>query len=236
MEEANVSTLSHDPDMIQTVELLNRRWLSKMAFEIELSRPPSFAFKAGQSIVLIHEALKRYYSLISAPTDPTITLCLQHIPEGKLSPILADVETGIRLKMTGPHGYFTFTPSSRRPVFISTGTGIAPFVSFARSGIAEFTLFQQAASADELYYQPFFRTVATRYFSCFPAAPTAKLSLHDPFCGGVSDCIRENLQPGSYDFYLCGDREMIRNVTLLIDDIYADSRIYTEIFFDSAQS
>ena len=228
--------MSHDPDMIQSVELLNRRWLSKKAFEIELSRPHSFKFKAGQTISLMHESLKRYYSLISAPIDPTITLCLQHIPGGKLSPILAEAETGFRLEMTGPHGYFTFTPSFRRPVFISTGTGIAPFISFARSGITEFTLFQQAASAEEFYYQSYFRTMATRYFSCFPEAPTAELSLPNPFCGTISDCLRKNLQPGSYDFYLCGDREMIRNVTLLIDEIYPDSRVYTEIFFDSAQS
>ncbi len=48
MEKKTVSTSPDNPGTIQTVELLHRQWLSKNAFEIELSRPPSFEFKAGQ--------------------------------------------------------------------------------------------------------------------------------------------------------------------------------------------
>ena len=51
------------------------------------------------------------------------------------------------------------------------------------------------------------------------------------YCGKVSECIRKNLRPGSYDFYLCGERKMIREVTLLVDENYQGSRIYTEVFF-----
>ena len=34
--------------------LLKRQWLSKNVFEIELSRPASFEFEAGQTIRFIH--------------------------------------------------------------------------------------------------------------------------------------------------------------------------------------
>jgi ferredoxin-NADP reductase len=220
-----------NPAAIQTVELLQRRWLSKKVFEIELSRPPSFEFKAGQTILLIFESVKRHYSLISAQNDPNLTLCLRHLPEGPLSSVLAIAEIGFQFKLTGPHGYFTFEPSGRMPVFMATDTGIAPFVCFARSGITDFTLFHQAISADELYYQSYFHNITPKYFPCLSEASMAESSFPNLFGGKISECIRNNLRPGSYDFYLCGEREMIRDVTLLVDEIYPESRVYTEVFF-----
>lgn len=230
MGTENVSMMTHHTAEIQNVELLNRRWLSKMTFEIELSRPASFEFKAGQTILLIHKTIKRYYSLISTPSDPNLTLCMQHIPEGRLSSVLAGAETGLRLEMTGPHGYFTFRSSDRKPVFIATGTGIAPFVCFARSGITGFTLFQEAISADELYYRSYLQEITPKCFSCLPEAPATEPSLPNLFYGKISECVRKNLPRGSYDFYLCGEQEMIRDVTLLVDEIYPESRVYTEVF------
>ena len=39
---------------------------------------------------------------------------------------------------TGPHGYFTFRDFRLKPVFVATGTGIAPFVSMVRAGAKGF--------------------------------------------------------------------------------------------------
>ena len=38
----------------------------------------------------------------------------------------------------------------------------------------------------------------------------------------------------AYDFYLCGREEMIRDVTLLVDEAFPGSRVYAEIFFSSS--
>jgi benzoate/toluate 1,2-dioxygenase reductase component len=234
LEKKPVSTLPENPGAIQTVELLQRRWLTKNAFEIELTRPPSLEFKPGQTIRFMHESLERYYSLLSTPDDSNLTLCVCHVPQGHFSPLLAKAEIGSRLKLTGPHGYFTFKSSTRKPVFIATGTGIAPFVSLARSGVTDFTLIHQAISADELYYQSYFHKVAPKYYSCLPAAPSTAPSSPNFFGSDISECIRKNLRPGNYDFYLCGEREMIRQVTHLVDEAYPESHVYTEVFFGSA--
>ena len=226
-----MSTWPHNPAAIQTVEILQRRWLSKNAFEIELSRPPSLDFKPGQTIRFIHESLERYYSLLSTPDDSNLAICVGIFPQGNFSAFLANAKIGIQLNLTGPHGYFTFKPSSRRSVFVATGTGIAPFVSFARSGITEFTLLHQAISADELHYQSYFHKITSKYFPCLPEVPITAPSLPNIFSGRIAECIRKNLDPGSYDFYLCGDREMIQNVTLLVDQRYPESRVYTEVFY-----
>ena len=229
--EATVSTPKDNTGEIQTAELFQRRWLSQNAFEIELTRPASFTFKAGQTILFMHESLSRYYSLISTPDDQIIAFCVHLVRNGGFSPILANAKIGSRFKFTGPHGYFTFKPSSRTPVFIATGTGIAPFVSFARSGIRDFILLHQAISADELYYQSDFIQITSKYFACLSETPVKESSCPNVFCGKISDCISNNLPSRSYDFYLCGDREMIQDVTLLADERFPGSFVFTEIFF-----
>jgi len=224
-------TTPENPGAIQTVELLQRRWLSKTAFEIELTRPPALKFKAGQTICFIHESMKRYYSLLSTPDDPTLMFCIYHVPQGNFSALLADARIGSLFHVSGPHGYFIFSRSERAPIFIATGTGIAPFVSFARSGVTDYALLHQARSADELYYRSYFQKNTPKYFPCLVEPPIKASTLSNFFCGKISECIRTNLRPGSYDFYLCGEREMIREVTRLVDETYPESRLYTEVFF-----
>ena len=216
---------------LQTVELLQRRWLSKNAFEIELTRPSAFEFKAGHTICFIHESMERYYSLLSTPYDPTLALCVFYVSDGSFSPVLAHARIGTRFNISGPHGYFTLKPSTRAAVFVATSTGIAPFVSFARSGIQNFPLFHEATSPEELYYQADFEKLKSAYHPCLPAEKTATAMPEGMFQGHVATCIETNLSRGIYDFYLCGHREMIRNVTLLVDERFPGSHVYTEVFF-----
>jgi len=215
----------------ETAELLKRQWLSKNVFEIKLSRPASFEFEAGQTIRFIHQSIERYYSLLSTPDDPFLALCVYYVPKGQFSPVLADAEIGARFKFTGPHGYFTFKPSSRPAVFVASGTGIAPFVSMVRSGVTDFILLHEAARVEDLYYQNRLLKITSKYIACLAAAPPPDLSPPGAFLGDAASYLSKNLPPGSYDFYLCGEREMIRGVTLLVDECFPGSYVYTEVFF-----
>ncbi len=231
MGTESTPTPPDDNGGFQAVELLKRNWLSENAFEIELTRPSSFVYKAGHNIVFLYELQKRYYSLISAPQDPALSLCIHYVREGHFSPILAFAEIGTRFNITGPHGYFTFLPSTRPPVFVATGTGIAPFVSMARSGVTNFVLFHEAISSEELYYQSYFRELTPNYFACLKEMSDSEGSLLDAHRSEISVCLKKNLSPKSYDFYLCGHRKMIRDVTLLVDDVYPGSRVFREVFY-----
>jgi ferredoxin-NADP reductase len=215
----------------QTIELLQRRWLSKTVFEIELSRPPSWMFEPGQTIRFVHESLERYYSLLSAPGDSNLTICVYNVPQGNFSPVLADAEIGTHFTVTGPHGYFTFNRSGRTPVFVASGTGIAPFISMGRAGITGFILLHEVDLAEELYYQEFFRKTASRYIPCLLAPPAADPLPPGALQGKAATYIKENLATASYDFYLCGEREMIREVTLLADEQFPGSYVYKEVYF-----
>ena len=225
------STMPEDRGNILTVELLQRRWLTDDVFEIELKRPPDLQFKAGQTLRFIHESMERYYSLLSAPDDPTLKLCIYHVRRGKFSPMLAEAGIGSAFNATGPHGYFLFNPSDRKPVFVATGTGIAPFASMARSGVTDFILLHEVESSRNLYYSELFQKVATDYVPCLlnPSAPDP--SPPGAFHGPASGYLKQYLPPAGYDFYLCGGRDMTRAVTLQADERFPGSYVFKEVFY-----
>lgn len=213
---------------VYSTELLERRWISDKTFEIKLARPPGFQFEPGQRIRLIHEKIERDYSLVSAPGDSNLVLCIRHITGGAFSSILVDARIGERLRFSGPHGYFLFYPSGRPAVLIATGTGIAPFCAMACSGLKNFTLLHGVRSSDELYYASVFRVRTTHYIACLSAESRLP---RGTFRGRVTGYLKKNLPVETYDFYLCGRSEMIRDAMAVIDDRFKGSFVYTEIFY-----
>jgi len=213
------------------VELLGRRWLSDITFEIELTRPPSFEFYPGQSIRVVHQQLERDYSIVSDPAVPTLALCIRNVQDGSLTPLLATAKIGRRISFTGPHGYFTFRPSNRSPLFIATGTGIAPFVSMVRSGVKGFTLLHGVQGPSELYYESLIRPATKSYVACLSGSTLDSPGPEGVFHGRVTDYLEKNLPAGLYDFYLSGRIEMVRDVTHIVDERFPGSLVYTEIFY-----
>lgn len=208
--------------------LTGRRWLSKKTFEITLSRPAGFKFTPGQRISLRFDENERDYSIVSAPGDSELTLCIRNVSGGKLSNFLSTADIGASLSMSGPFGYFTYKSSANPAVFVATGTGVAPFRSMARSGVSGYILLHGVRSAADLYYASLFQQSADAYMPCLS---DARNSPDDFFQGKVTQFLAQHLKFKTYDFYLCGRGEMIRDVTFLIDERFPDSLVYTELFY-----
>jgi ferredoxin-NADP reductase len=223
--------LDESGGVVYSSELVHRKWLSKKAFEIGLSRPAGFGFRAGQTIRMIYGSLERYYSLVTAVDDQTLAICVRHIPTGRFTPVLAEAGSGTRFQFTGPHGYFIFRSSQRPAVFVATGTGIAPFVAMARSGVCGFTLLHGVRTAEELYYQQVFSGIPATYLPCLSEESAVGESAPGAYAGKVTRYIRNHLVRRPHDFYLCGRQEMTRDATLLADELFPGSYVYTEVFF-----
>ena len=208
-------------------ELIDRRWLSEKTFEIKFSKPSAYRIQAGQRVSVYYQGLDRDYTTVSAPQDPEITLCIRKVDSGELTPALSSADIGTRFDISQPNGYFTFKPSGRPPVFVATGTGIAPFCSMVRSGITGFTLLHGVDSSQDLYYQSELESAANCYIPCISGDDQ---SSDKYFRGRVTDYLQEHLPPAPYDFYLCGRREMIREVTWLVDERFPGSLLYSETF------
>ena len=201
---------------------------------MRLARPEGFTFRAGQHIRLRSQGLERDYSLTSGPEDTPLALLVRHVPEGALTPFLASLGPGSEIAFSGPRGHFAFRPSGRPAVFVATGTGIAPFVSMVRSGVRDFRLFHGVREPEDLCFEDFFQSAAGEVVHCLTGRGAGQSPRPGTFPGRVTAYLEKNLAQGAYDFYLCGREEMIRDVTLLVDEAFPDSRVYSEIFFSSS--
>lgn len=213
---------------VYTPSITGRTWLSDSAFELTIERPMGFRFTAGQRIRIYCNGLERDYSLACGPGAPHLSLCIRRVAPGPVSSLLSEATMGTMIQMTGPFGYFCLQPSTHAVVWVATGTGIAPFRSMAANGSGSFTLLHGVKTADELYYRREFESAARSYVPCL-SAPSSPVE--GAWTGRVTDYVKGHLPVMDYDFYLCGRREMVRDMTDLIDERYSSSRVYSEIFF-----
>jgi len=78
---------------------------------------------------------QRSYSIASAPEFPHLTITIERIEDGEVSPYLAsEVRPGDRFELRGPiGGYFVWTVATGGPLFlIAGGSGVAPLMAMLR--------------------------------------------------------------------------------------------------------
>jgi len=215
------------PDSFSAL-LLARRWLTENSVELRLERPSGFDFKPGQYIRLLHQSLERDYSLASGPDDPELRLVVRVFTQGTVSTFLSTVADGMRMSFYGPMGYFVFQASDRTPVFVATGTGVAPFVAMSRAGIKKYVCLHGAKDVRGLLYRKELENGAARYVPCL----TETTAPDDSVFSGRVTAYFEHLDTGrAYDFYLCGHQDMIHDAFGIIDDRFAESHIHSEVFY-----
>ncbi len=102
-------------------------------------------FEPGQymtiGVFVDGKIVQRPYSVASPPSvasDTGYEFYLRLVQGGTFTPILWDLPVGHRMRMIGPKGKFMLQPDDDRThVFISSGTGNAPFISMMRQAIAD---------------------------------------------------------------------------------------------------
>jgi ferredoxin-NADP reductase len=214
-----------------TLRLTNRKWLTDATFELTFDRPSGFTYMAGQRIRLTLDNVARDYSLISTPDDTALSICIRHIPDGTLTPLLANLDYGRDIDASGPLGYFTWYASTRPAVCVATGTGVAPFLAFVRSGARPRLLLHGVRNIEDLFYRDELASAADRYMPCLSSVKQRADVDNDVFAGRVTTYLAQNLPTRRYDFYLCGRGAMIREVTHLVDRYFPGSKIFSERFY-----
>jgi ferredoxin-NADP reductase len=79
---------------------------------------------------------QRSYSLASAPDGDRIELTVQTVPDGEISPYLADdLAVGDAVELRGPvGGWFVWRPEQREPVLLlAGGSGVVPLMAMIRT-------------------------------------------------------------------------------------------------------
>jgi len=148
----------------------NKHWTDAL-FSLRVEAP-RISFEAGQFVrIALEENLARPFSFVNPPEDPLLEFYGIVVPEGPLSPRLARLRAGERLLVaTNPAGFLVLSelPDAETLWLVSTGTGIAPFLSILRTAapwrrFGSVVLVHAVRHARELVYQDLIRRISKEH-------------------------------------------------------------------------
>jgi ferredoxin-NADP reductase len=213
-------------------------------------------FESGQymtiGVMVEGKIVQRPYSVASAPavagTDG-YEFYVRLVEGGTFTPLLWRLPVGHAMRMIGPKGKFTLQPDDDRThIFISSGTGNAPFVSMMRQMLVDGTprraVFLNGVShAHELGYRDIvegweqsgeypvtYVPTVSRPNDPLNAAWTGRTGRVETILGPVLDEL--GLTPADSIAYICGNPDMILSAeeTLLARG-YPEEQVHKELYW-----
>lgn len=111
---------------------------------------------------------QRSYSIATPPDGTRVTITVERLDDGEVSPYLTDVlEIGDKLELRGPiGGYFVWEPGRGGPLFlVGGGSGIVPLMAMLRAHVAarsdvDVRMLLSWRSADDVIYRDELRAIA----------------------------------------------------------------------------
>ena len=189
-----------------------------------------FSFRAGQVIAvdIVPDGRPRLYSIASGTTDTDLEILFDEKKNGQLTPFLSKLKTGNSIYVSDPFGTYSTQPG--KGYWIASGTGIAPFVSMLRSGLADEKILIHGARFDEnFYYSDLIELVLGKQFiRCCSQQDDTK-----QYKGRLTNWLREQKNlPIDEKYYLCGSAEMVVEVRdLLIAKAIPFHNVICETYF-----
>ena len=211
------------------VEKINRLTPSSVAisFEIPSALTADFAFKAGQYLSLETtingEAVRRSYSISSAPHENHLTVGIKKIDQGLFSSFANDVlAEGDTLKVAPPEGRFVFVPNhaTQQLLLIAAGSGITPILSIVKTSLEKsastrIQLIYGNKSPQETMYQDQLISLEEQYKDHFKITWIySQSNVSDALFGRIDEAIvkygLKQCDKIPDHTYLCGPEAMIK--------------------------
>ena len=213
-------------------------------------------FEPGQymtiGVFVDGKIVQRPYSVASAPGvagESGYEFYVRLVQGGTFTPILWDLPVGHRMRMIGPKGKFMLRPGDERThIFISSGTGNAPFVSMMRQALHDGTerkvVFLNGVSyAHELGYKDLlegwersgeypvtFIPTVSRPNDPANAAWLGRTGRVETILGPVLD--ERGLTPANSVAYICGNPDMILAAEqTFLERGYAEDQVHKELYW-----
>jgi ferredoxin-NADP reductase len=197
-------------------------------FRLKLAQPAALPFAAGQFVIVNipkdGKTVKRAYSIASSPHEPNaLELCIQHVEGGAASTYFWGLKEGDKLSISGPHGTFQLKqPIDYDPVFMATGTGVAPLRSmikhlFTIGTTRQVWLLFGTRYEHSLLYESEFRTL-TKLRPNFHYIPTVSRPKDwRGETGHIQDTFKRTFPDvaeaaARMEIYICGVSEVIKSV------------------------
>ena len=208
----------------------NRHWTENL-FSLRVEGVP-LRFQAGQFVRIAldvgGERVARAFSFVNPPDDPMLEFYGVIVPQGPLSPRLGRLQTGDALHVApNPAGFLILSevPEAETLWLVSTGTGLAPFLSIVRTPapwqrFRNVVVVHAVRYARELAYGDVICATPAKYVS-FVSREAAPGSLAGRIPAAIADGRLEAaagvaLTPGNSHVMLCGNPEMLKDVQAVL--------------------
>lgn len=217
---------------IETRVVESRHWTEALfSLRVEGAR---LSFQAGQFVRIAldvdGERVARPFSFVNAPDDPVLEFYGIVVPEGPLSPRLARLRAGDALYVAGnPAGFLVVSevPPARTLWLVSSGTGIAPFLSILRTAepwerYGKVVLVHAVRHASELVYRDRIAEVGQKRQGLVYVTFVSRESATGSLTGRIPAAIRDGrleraagvpLGAEGSQVMLCGNPGMLTDVT-----------------------
>ena len=208
----------------------NRHWTEAL-FSLRVEAP-RLSFEAGQFVrIALEETLARPFSFVNPPGDPVLEFYGIVVPEGPLSPRLAMLEKGDRLLVaSNPAGFLVLSevPDAETLWLVSTGTGIAPFLSILQTAtpwqrFRNVVLVHAVRHARELVYGELIGKLSQEHplrYVTFVSREAAPGSLAGRIPAALRDGRMEKAAGTALDdnshVMLCGNPEMLKDTQAIL--------------------
>jgi ferredoxin-NADP reductase len=200
---------------------------------------------------------QRPYSAASAPRDAGrdgYEFFVRLVRIRHFTTLLWRLDEGHPMRLTGPKGRFVLQPDDDRVhLYVSTGTGIAPFVSMIRETMAagrprRTVLVNGCSFADELGYRELLEGLERDGGYPLTYVPTVSRASDARNAGwhgrtGRTEavlpavCDELRLDPERTVAYICGNPEMILNAeALLLDRGFPEANVKTELYWPKGKA
>ena len=190
----------------------------------------NFKFTAGQvvAIDLVPDGQPRLYSIASGENEKYVDILFDEKPDGNLTPFLSKLNSSDTIYVSEPFG--TFTTTGGKAFWIASGTGVAPFVSMARSGLAVDKILIHGGRLDEnFYFSDVLESLITDgYVRCCSQQEDTQ-----NYNGRLTAWLMDNQNLSTNcPYYLCGSPEMVVQVRdILIEKGIPFQNIISETYF-----
>lgn len=219
-------------NMSQTHQIIDLEWKTPTVFELIVERL-GVSFTPGDSVTISHSnsSQSRPYSIASGVEEDVLRFLIQVMPDGLVSKGLAERQPGDSVILSPPFGWFhPGKQSNNRPmVFVATGTGIAPFLSYIRTHPHQppSVCFYGSRRVDGLLELDELKE------RCAELHLAVSRDDHPHYHHGrVTDLLTTFTFAAGAHFYLCGLDAMIDDVTSLLEKRGIHfSHIHREVFF-----
>jgi ferredoxin-NADP reductase len=171
----------------------------------------------------------RPYSIAAGTGDEVLRFLIRRVADGTVSDWLAQRKPGDKVQVSAPFGWFRpGAATDSRSVFIATGTGIAPFLSYLRSNplcTPELCLYGVRRHVEA------FNLEELQHIENFSLALSQE-ETNDHFYGRVTGLLEQIPFADDIHYYLCGLDTMIDETSAWLENHgVAYTQIHREIFF-----